>query len=47
MTTTTQVSQPMIGDPAPLFDLVDPKGQEWSLADQRGKIVVLHFGTTW
>ncbi len=47
MTTNTQVSQPMIGDPAPHFDLVDPKGLPWSLERQLGKFVVLHFGTTW
>ncbi len=47
MTINTQASQPMIGDPAPLFDLVDPKGKQFSLADQRGKIVVIHFGTSW
>ena len=47
VTTNTGVSQPMIGDPAPLFDMVDPKGNQFSLADQRGKIIVVHFGTTW
>ncbi len=47
MTATTQVSQPMIGDPAPHFDLVDPKGNQFSMVDQRGKIIVVHFGTTW
>ena len=47
MTTTTQLSQPMIGDPAPLFDMVDPKGLPWSPEDQLGRIVVLHFGTSW
>ena len=47
MTTNTPVSQPMIGDPAPLFDMLDPKGNQFSLADQRGKIIVIHFGTTW
>ena len=47
MVTTTQVSQPMIGDPAPLFNLVDPKGQQWSLEEQLGQILVIHFGTTW
>ncbi len=47
MTTATQTMQPMIGEPAPMFDLVDPKGQQFSLADQRGKLLVIHFGTTW
>ncbi len=47
MTTTTQVMQPMIGEPAPVFDLVDPKGQPWSLEGQLGKFVVIHFGTSW
>ena len=32
-----------VGDIAPDFTLEDGKGQKWSLADQRGKTVVLMF----
>ena len=42
-----QTAQPMVGDPAPAFELKDPKGNTWSLAEQRGKFVVIHFGTSW
>ena len=44
---TAQTAQPMVGDPAPLFDLKDPKGNTYSLAEQRGKFVVIHYGTSW
>lgn len=47
MTTDKQDLQPVIGDPAPLFELLDTKGNVFSLADQRAKLVVIHFGTTW
>ena len=47
MTTTSQELQPMIDDPAPSFELLDTKGNVVSLADLRGKFVVIHFGTSW
>jgi len=37
----------MIGEPAPLFKLAGTDGNTHALADQLGKVVVLHFGTTW
>jgi peroxiredoxin len=37
----------MLGEPAPTFELKDPKGKAFSLAEQRGKFVVIHFGTSW
>jgi ABC-type nitrate/sulfonate/bicarbonate transport system substrate-binding protein len=33
--------------PAPTFDLPTLAGDRFALADQRGKTVVLHFGTGW
>ena len=39
--------QPMIGQPAPGFDLCSLNGDSLSLADLRGKFVVLHFGAGW
>ena len=41
------MQQPMIGDPAPPFNLKDLKGKTLALADQRDKFVVIHFGTSW
>jgi mycoredoxin-dependent peroxiredoxin len=32
-----------VGDEAPVFELKDQNRQEWKLADQRGKNVVLNF----
>jgi len=29
------------------FTLVDWNGQSWNLYAQRGKVVLLNFGTTW
>ena len=37
----------VIGDQAPEFSLPSIAGESESLADQRGKIVVLHFGAGW
>ena len=34
-------SSPDIGKPAPLFTAVDSNGKSWSLADLKGKVVVL------
>ncbi len=39
--------QPMVGEPAPAFRLQTLEGKTLALADQRGKFVVLHFGTGW
>ena len=39
--------QPMIGQPAPGFDLRALDGEALSLTDLRGKFVVLHFGAGW
>lgn len=43
----TTMMQPMIGDPAPSFRLKDVKGKTHALDRQRGKFVVIHFGTSW
>lgn len=43
----SRMMQPMLGEPAPLFDLKDTKGNTFSLTEQRGKFVVIHFGATW
>jgi len=47
MVETTTAQQPMIGDPAPLFELTAVNGKPFSLADGRGKYLVMHFGTSW
>jgi peroxiredoxin len=39
--------QPMIGEAAPTFRLEDLRGETHALAEQRGKFVVIHFGTSW
>jgi len=36
-----------VGMPAPAWKLKDPNGKEHSLADYRGKVVVLDFWATW
>jgi len=41
------MQQPFIGQPAPPFTLKDFNGSSFSLAGQRGKFVVIHFGTSW
>ena len=38
---------PMVGGPAPEFTLKDLKGHPVSLADYRGKVVLLNFWATW
>ncbi len=38
---------PAIGEPAPDWTLTDTKGKTWSLAELRGKVVVLDFWATW
>lgn len=45
--TMSQAVQPMISEPAPPFDLKDLKSRPFSLAEQLGKFVVIHFGTSW
>ena len=37
----------MIGEPAPDFSLVTPKGREVNLEELRGKPVLLNFWATW
>ena len=44
---TMAAEQPMIGFEAPAFDLPTLDGGSLSLADLRGKFVVLHFGAGW
>jgi thiol-disulfide isomerase/thioredoxin len=39
--------QPMKGKPAPNFSLVDLSGKKVSLADYKGKAVLLNFWATW
>ena len=41
------VPQPMIGMDAPGFALQSIGGDTLSLADLRGKFVVIHFGASW
>jgi cytochrome oxidase Cu insertion factor (SCO1/SenC/PrrC family) len=41
------VPQPMIGVDAPGFELQSIGGDTLSLADLRGKFVVIHFGASW
>lgn len=38
---------PIVGGPAPHFDLKNLDGQTISLSDMQGNIVVLHFWATW
>jgi cytochrome oxidase Cu insertion factor (SCO1/SenC/PrrC family) len=42
-----QMKQPWIGNPAPAFNLSALDGKALSLADLKGKLVVLHFGAGW
>ena len=39
----TEAMNTRVGTPAPDFTLLDGDGNEWRLADQRGKVVVLLF----
>jgi len=43
----SEVQQPKLGELAPAFSLKDLAGKEVSLADYRGKVVVLHVAATW
>ncbi len=47
LTATVAADQPMLGQAAPAFRLKDLEGKTLSLADLRGKLVVLHFGASW
>lgn len=42
-----QEQQPMIGQPAPPFQLKSLDGKTFSLEDLKGKFVVVHFAATW
>jgi peroxiredoxin len=39
--------EPKVGDPAPDFTLTEMDGTKVSLADLRGKVVVINFWATW
>ena len=41
--TATETPTPAVGSPAPAFTLQDQSGKSVSLADQKGKWVVLYF----
>jgi peroxiredoxin len=43
----TEMKQPWIGEPAPAFSLSTLGAKKLSLADLKGKLVVLHFGAGW
>lgn len=47
MTTVTELAQPMLGEFAPDLTLEGLDGRPYSLADYRGKLIVIHFGTSW
>ena len=38
---------PLVGKPAPAFSLEDPAGKKVSLADYKGKAVLINFWATW
>lgn len=42
-----QEKQPLIGQPAPLFTLKGLDGKDYSLAQMKGRLVLIHFATTW
>jgi peroxiredoxin len=42
-----QDEQPMIGQPAPLFELKGTDGKKYSLDQLKGKYIVIHFAATW
>lgn len=46
-TVLSETKQPWIGEPAPGFALSTLDGGKLSLADLKGKLVVLHFGAGW
>jgi cytochrome c biogenesis protein CcmG/thiol:disulfide interchange protein DsbE len=42
-----QTISPLIGKPAPAFTLEDPSGKKLSLADYKGKALLINFWATW
>lgn len=42
-----QIDSPLVGKPAPDFALQDLNGRTWSLAELRGRPVVINFWATW
>ncbi len=42
---TWQARGPQPGSAAPLFTLPDTEGEPWRLVEQRGRPVLLHFGS--
>lgn len=46
-TAINEIKKMMINEPAPQFSLVDLNGESVSLADLKGKVVVLDFWATW
>ncbi|NII26359.1 redoxin domain-containing protein [Pseudoflavitalea sp. X16] len=42
-----QTAQPMIGQAAPSFELKGVDGNNYSLSQLKGKLVLIHFATTW
>lgn len=44
---TATPSQPMIGEQAPAFSLMDLNDKKFSSDDLRGSYLVIHFATSW
>jgi hypothetical protein len=44
---STVASHPMIGEPAPTFDLQEVSGGSLGLEGLQGRYIVLHFGASW
>ncbi|MBI3160264.1 MAG: TlpA family protein disulfide reductase [Chloroflexi bacterium] len=44
---TSDAPEPVAGNPAPDFELLDVNGQTVRLSDQQGKAVVVNFWATW
>jgi len=42
-----QIVSPLVGKPAPAFELEDLSGKKVSLADYKGKAVLINFWATW
>jgi cytochrome oxidase Cu insertion factor (SCO1/SenC/PrrC family) len=42
-----QMKQPMLGEPAPGFELEAVNGDPVSLESLRGKLVVIHIAASW
>jgi peroxiredoxin len=45
--TSTMAPAPIVGAPAPDFELEDPQGEIYRLREQRGGVVLLNFWATW